>query len=232
MSLESLFALLAENQGASSHERLPQLPCGLPHAASEEPHKSRGVTPVTSVTPKMDRWVGANQIRHDVESRLSQIVRQSGEVSEHDPNLRRKLHALFDRADELDRNGDIEGVVRVLGDVERLIQNGYKGKDEGMAAVIEPQGCNAKVGENASSKPVVGLGAHSELVTERAAIREYSGGQPRDQAEQDAAQEVGPCFLCGGGRFWVSTFGVIVCERCHPPATPKLVARFITLDAR
>jgi len=72
---------------------------------------------------------------------------------------------------------------------------------------------------------------HSELVTERAAIREYDGGQPREQAAQDAAQEVGPCFLCGGGRFWVSTFGVIVCERCHPPATPKIVARLIALDA-
>lgn len=71
---------------------------------------------------------------------------------------------------------------------------------------------------------------HAELMTERAAIREYDGGQPRDQAEQEAAEEIGPCYVCGSGRFWVSTYGVIVCERCHPPATPKLIERTITID--
>jgi len=69
----------------------------------------------------------------------------------------------------------------------------------------------------------------SEHMTERAAIREYDGGQSRDQAEQEATQEVGPCCCCGGVRFWVSAFGVIVCERCHPPAVPRLVARVIVL---
>lgn len=66
--------------------------------------------------------------------------------------------------------------------------------------------------------------------TERAAIREYSGGQSRDQAEQGASEEIGPCYSCGGGRFWVSRWGVIVCERCHPPATPKMIERTITLS--
>ena len=70
---------------------------------------------------------------------------------------------------------------------------------------------------------------HSEILTERAAIREYDGGQDRGPAERAAAEEIGPCFQCGGGRFWVSKYGVIVCERCHPPATAKLVERTITL---
>jgi len=74
------------------------------------------------------------------------------------------------------------------------------------------------------------LDDHSERLTERAAIREYDGGQPRDQAERDAIQEIGPCSRCGGSRFWVSTFGVILCERCTPPGDPRLVERLVTLD--
>lgn len=72
--------------------------------------------------------------------------------------------------------------------------------------------------------------SHSELMTERAAIREYDGGQPRNQAEQSAAREIGPCFMCGGGRFWVGKWGVIVCERCHPAPFPKMIERTICID--
>lgn len=71
---------------------------------------------------------------------------------------------------------------------------------------------------------------HAELVTERAAILEYDGGMSRATAERAAVAEVGPCFLCGGGRFWVSRWGVIVCERCHPPADTKLIERSITAN--
>ncbi|HOY67099.1 MAG TPA: hypothetical protein PLP29_09430 [Candidatus Ozemobacteraceae bacterium] len=71
---------------------------------------------------------------------------------------------------------------------------------------------------------------HAELVTERAAILEYDGGMTRATAVREAVAEVGPCFVCGGGRFWVSRWGVIVCERCHPPADPKLIERNITAN--
>lgn len=47
--------------------------------------------------------------------------------------------------------------------------------------------------------------------------------------DREAVQEVRPCFVCGGGRFWVSRWGVIVCERCHPPADPKLIERNISI---
>lgn len=70
---------------------------------------------------------------------------------------------------------------------------------------------------------------HAELVTERAAIREYDGGQPRGIAEAESLREVGPCFVCGGGRFWISRYGVIVCERCHPAADPRIVERTVVL---
>lgn len=83
--------------------------------------------------------------------------------------------------------------------------------------------------EKSPGRPDEKSATHSDHLTECAAIREHGGGQPREQAECDAAHEIGPCYLCGGGRFWVSTFGVIVCERCHPPVTPKIVARVIVL---
>jgi len=70
--------------------------------------------------------------------------------------------------------------------------------------------------------------AADELRTERAAIKEFSGNLPQHQAELEAVQDV-PCYNCDGRTFWVSTYGVIVCGRCHPPATPKLVARWITI---
>lgn len=65
----------------------------------------------------------------------------------------------------------------------------------------------------------------NEPTTERAAIREFSGGQVRETAEDIAAREH-PC-LCGGTLFWVSKHGPIICGSCHPPADPKLVVRWI-----
>ena len=35
------------------------------------------------------------------------------------------------------------------------------------------------------------------------------------------------CFGCRSRRFWQSIHGVIICPRCHPPATSDLVARWI-----
>jgi hypothetical protein len=29
---------------------------------------------------------------------------------------------------------------------------------------------------------------------------------------------------CGTTRRWRSLYGVVICARCHPPASPKLVA--------
>ncbi len=34
----------------------------------------------------------------------------------------------------------------------------------------------------------------------------------------------GPCYACGGTRFWRSVAGRFICDVCHPPATPDLVA--------
>ncbi len=73
---------------------------------------------------------------------------------------------------------------------------------------------------------------HADAMTERAAIREHDGGQPREQAERDAAGEVGPCYCCGGRRFWVSKHGPIGCARCHPPATHEGIVRWIELPGQ
>lgn len=107
------------------------------------------------------------------------------------------------------------------------------GETSNPTPIVQPCPPNAKVSENpVNLEPADGKTPSSdqeEHRTERAAIREYSGGQSRDQAEQGAVEETGPCYMCHGGRFWVSTYGVIVCERCHPPATPQMVARTLAI---
>ena len=35
------------------------------------------------------------------------------------------------------------------------------------------------------------------------------------------------CFACKGHRFWRSTYGVVICAKCHPPACAELVAEYI-----
>lgn len=35
------------------------------------------------------------------------------------------------------------------------------------------------------------------------------------------------CQSCGGHRLWRSTYNLVVCATCHPPATPELVAGWI-----
>ena len=37
------------------------------------------------------------------------------------------------------------------------------------------------------------------------------------------------CYACRGSRFWRSTYGEIVCGRCHPPADASLVLEWIGL---
>jgi len=202
-------------------------------------------------------------------SNVSNVSRSSGEIPENnfpdglnpatltadlpdDPTLRAEVHHLLDRADELDRAGDEAGMVRILDDIRRTIQNTTPaqeaveasrndrvGKDEVTAATTPYNAPNAKAGDNAgnavpvrtcAADPTVSAPSdHSELVTERAAILEYDAGMARATAEREAVAEIGPCYLCGGGRFWVSRWGVIVCERCHPPADTKLIERNISI---
>ena len=38
------------------------------------------------------------------------------------------------------------------------------------------------------------------------------------------------CFACKERRFWLSTHGATICAKCHPPGSPKLVARWIDGD--
>ena len=35
------------------------------------------------------------------------------------------------------------------------------------------------------------------------------------------------CFACRGRRLWRSIHGVVTCARCHPPASPHLVAEWL-----
>ncbi len=35
------------------------------------------------------------------------------------------------------------------------------------------------------------------------------------------------CPMCRGKEFWVSVYGKVICEKCHPPADESIVARRI-----
>ncbi len=184
---------------------------------------------------------------------LPDLIRRAGEVSEHDAALRKELYRLFDRADELDQAGDTPGMLRILNDIRRVIQNASTATtaaktprnstarvDEVAAATASPRPSNEEHGDiPGKPDPVLFPGSvpaitppfdHADVVSERVAILEHDAGMNRATAEQEAARAVGPCYSCGGGRFWVSRWGVIVCERCHPPADTRLIERTIVLS--
>ncbi|HEY9070539.1 MAG TPA: hypothetical protein VIV61_09775 [Candidatus Ozemobacteraceae bacterium] len=163
--------------------------------------------------------------------------------------LRDRVHRLLDRADELDRAGDEAGALHILDDIRRTIQNATAatvpdkasrndgaGKDEVSAVSTSPRASNAESPRKPVPVPVLEAGPaitppsdHADVVSERAAMVETDAGMNRVDAEAAAAGAVGPCHVCGGGRFWVSRWGVIVCERCHPPADTKLIERNISI---
>lgn len=74
-----------------------------------------------------------------------------------DPTLRAEVHRLLNAADELDRAGDEAGMVRILDDIRRTIQNATAareakeaprtdrvGKDEVTAGTTSPRASNAR----------------------------------------------------------------------------------------
>ena len=144
-------------------------------------------------------------------------------------------------------------MLRILNDIRRVIQNASTATtaaktprnstarvDEVAAATASPRPSNEERGDiPGKPDPVLFPGSvpaitppsdHADVVSERAAILEHDAGMNRATAEQEAARAVGPCYSCGGGRFWVSRWGVIVCERCHPPADTRLIERTIVLS--
>ena len=141
-----------------------------------------------------------------------------------DPTLRSEVHRLLDRADELDRAGDEAGALRILDDIRQTIQNAMAatvpdkasrndgaGKDEVSTVSTSPRASNAESPRKPVPAPVRGAGPaitppsdHADVVSERAAILEHDAGMNRVDAEAAGVRAVGPCNVCGGGRFWVS----------------------------
>jgi hypothetical protein len=48
--------------------------------------------------------------------------------------------------------------------------------------------------------------------------------QHEAQAIPYQAGTPGACYACGTTRRWRSVYSAVVCAKCHPPASPKLVA--------
>ena len=53
---------------------------------------------------------------------------------------------------------------------------------------------------------------------------------PRRPAPKAAGFGVLPCLWCGARNFWLSIYGVLTCEQCHPPAAPALVKKRILAE--
>jgi hypothetical protein len=47
-----------------------------------------------------------------------------------------------------------------------------------------------------------------------------------EQIEEEIA-ELRPCRVCGENAWWQSTYGRVICDVCHPPASPALVKKWI-----
>lgn len=142
-----------------------------------------------------------------------------------DPAFRGKVHRLLDQANELDRAGDEAGAIRILDDIRQTIQN---------ATVAQPSeetprnGGAGKYGVAAVSTQPRARNAES---SRNPVAVQTSGNVPAmpPPGERETVREVGPCGLCGGGRFWVSRWGVVNCMTCHPPADGKLIERNISI---
>jgi hypothetical protein len=48
---------------------------------------------------------------------------------------------------------------------------------------------------------------------------------PLDRPRRAVSPDAVSCPACYGTDFWISLAGVRVCERCHPPADERIVAR-------
>jgi hypothetical protein len=48
---------------------------------------------------------------------------------------------------------------------------------------------------------------------------------PPDRPRRAVPADASACPACQGTTFWISLAGVRVCERCHPPADERIVAR-------
>ena len=56
--------------------------------------------------------------------------------------------------------------------------------------------------------------------------------EPPDELAPTPSRPAGcRCRACRGTRFWLSIHGVTVCGKCHAPASPDLVARWIEAES-
>lgn len=60
----------------------------------------------------------------------------------------------------------------------------------------------------------------------RAAIRERKPALLQILSPAPEPPPARKCPCCGGRRWWLSTAGATICGRCHPPASPRLVAQW------
>lgn len=175
-------------------------------------------------------------------SESSNVSKSSGEIREYylpdelnpatltrtmpdDPALRGKVHRLFDQADELDRAGDEAGALRILDDIRQTIQNATA------ATAPDKASRNGEAGKYGVAPVSTQPRASNAEFSRNPVAVQTSGNVPAmpPPGEREAVREVGPCGLCGGGRFWVSRWGVVNCMTCHPPADGKLIERNISI---
>lgn len=158
----------------------------------------------SSLASKETALTSANaEILNRLEAVAILAVQFAGKLKDFSPEQQR-IADLLDRAHEIEHAEPLDTVklAAAIGEIETAMKP-------------EPKKTDGK-------RP---LDDQTEYRNERAAILAFSANLPSDEAEYRAILER-PC-MCGGRKFWVSIFDVIICGRCHPPTQDSFVKRWI-----
>jgi ATP-dependent exoDNAse (exonuclease V) alpha subunit len=106
------------------------------------------------------------------------------------------------------------------------------------ASVRPRRSVQARIAETAPSPRESALRATREAATivptsagAPAAVRIDNSGDDGTAPTATASDSL-VCYWCRGRRFWRSIYGLCICDTCHPPAAPVLVAAWIEPSPR
>ena len=176
-----------------------KLPLMAPHGETPRQTEAKYPTDSKPITPS-----GSNEgILNRLEAVLPRAIQYAAKLKDRSPEQAR-IADLLDQAHEIEHAEPLDTVklAAAIGEIETAMKP-------------EPKKTDGK-------RP---LDDQTEYRNERAAILAFSANLPSDEAEYRAILER-PC-MCGGRKFWVSIFDVIICGRCHPPTQDSFVKRWI-----
>lgn len=92
--------------------------------------------------------------------------------------------------------------------------------------------CTPETGISRGHKKEDSCGRGEGAALEIAPGMEYGLDAETGRPETKPAEELRPCPLCHGLRYWRSLGGGLICEICHPPGSPAVVTEWVELAAQ